>query len=76
MSRVKMTSFLAASAVSIFALVTNTAGQTVETHIGKVELTEGVPADATAVQKLFDESDIQRAIYDAAPPTTGKSRRT
>jgi len=71
-----MTSFLAASAVSIFALVTNTAGQTVETRIGKIELTEGVPADATAIQKLFDESDFQSCNLRRCTADDRKSRRT
>jgi hypothetical protein len=44
------------------SVVTMTARcQTVDTHIGKIELTEGVPADLATVQKLFDESDFQRA---------------
>jgi hypothetical protein len=61
MSRVITRSFLTASAVSILALATHAAAQTVDTRIGKIELTEGVPANAAAVQKLFDESDFQRA---------------
>ena len=47
--------------------------QSVETRIGKIELTQGVPADSATVQKLFDESDFQRAsqAYVWALPLVG-----
>lgn len=45
----------------------------VNTRIGPVDLTEGVPANPEVVQKLFDESDFQRAsqAYVWALPIVG-----
>lgn len=61
-------------AVAAFLCVSGRAfSQTVDTHIGKIELTEGIPADLSVVQKLFDESDFQRACqaYIWALPIVG-----
>jgi hypothetical protein len=55
------------------AICSSAAAQSVDTRIGKIELIEGVPANAAVVQKLFDESDFQRAAqaYVWALPIVG-----
>jgi hypothetical protein len=67
---VTMPLLIAAAAV---ALTIDADAQSVDTHIGKIELTQGVPADLATVQKLFDESDFQRAsqAYVWALPIVG-----
>lgn len=55
------------------SLAVSAYAQTVETHIGRIDLSEGMPANAEVVQKLFDESDFQRAsqAYIWALPIVG-----
>ncbi|NPT56738.1 DUF1254 domain-containing protein [Paraburkholderia elongata] len=61
MSRIAAVPLFTFAAAVILAQSGVTWAQTVDTRIGKIELTEGVPANAAMVQKLFDESDFQRA---------------
>lgn len=60
-------------AMALFNAATLVSAQTVDTRIGKVELTEGVPANDAVAQKLFDELDFQRAsqAYIWALPIIG-----
>ncbi|MFM0475730.1 DUF1254 domain-containing protein [Paraburkholderia strydomiana] len=73
MKRILTVSVLATTAFTVLALGAPAMGQTVDTRIGRVELTEGVPANAASVQKLFDDSDFQRACqaYVWALPIVG-----
>ncbi|MFM0698232.1 DUF1254 domain-containing protein [Paraburkholderia sediminicola] len=73
MRRVVTMPLLTATAAAVLAFGGTVAAQTVDTRIGKIELTEGVPANAAVFQKLFDESDFQRAsqAYVWALPIVG-----
>jgi hypothetical protein len=73
MGRTTTMSVVAATACALFAISANVCAQALDTRIGKIEMTEGVPANADAVQKLFDESDFQRAsqAYVWALPIVG-----
>ena len=73
MNRVVTKPLLTAAAAVVIAMSANADAQTVDTRIGKIDLTLGVPADPATVQKLFDESDFQRAAqaYSWALPIVG-----
>lgn len=72
MPRILRLPMLTAATAAVLACGT-TSAQTVDTRIGKIDLFEGVPAGAQTVQKLFDESDFQRAsqAYVWALPLVG-----